>query len=95
MVSYVDDCLVFSKRKHDTDGLIQSFKEEFHLTDEGLIANYLGVKVIKHPNGTIELTQEGKIIEATGLTPDTPHTVFPATPGLPLGKHESANDHCN
>ena len=56
---YVDDCIIFAKKKSQIDDFLESLKngpEKFDFTDEGSISNYLGVEILKREDG-IELHQ--------------------------------------
>ena len=58
LIVYVDNVLIFSKRKCWIDMFIQSLaegQEKFELTDEGSIDKYLGVDITKLPDGSYEL----------------------------------------
>ena len=57
---YVDNVLIFSKKKVWIDIFIKSLFEgieNFELTDEGNIDKYLGIDIQKHKDGTYELRQ--------------------------------------
>ena len=57
---YVDDVLIFSKKKLWIDMFIKSLaegEENFELTDEGSIDKYLGVEIQTHSDGSYELKQ--------------------------------------
>jgi hypothetical protein len=57
IVTYVDDCLFFSKDSKTIEELLVSLRKYFLLTDEGDIGNFLGIKVERQKNGSINLTQ--------------------------------------
>lgn len=60
LLCYVDDCVLVSKDVNVIDCIIDSLingPEEFILTDEGTIKNYIGVQMKPGPNpGTFELS---------------------------------------
>ena len=56
IVTYVDDCLIFSPEKEQVNLLIKQMGEHFTMTDEGSVENYLGVEVEKK-QGSITLSQ--------------------------------------
>ena len=58
IVTYVDDCLIFSKNQKIIEDLIKSLKQTFKLTDEGPDVNaFLVIKVEKNSNnGTITMS---------------------------------------
>ena len=74
IVTYVDDCLIFSDSKVKIDNLLKELKKIFNLTDEGEdVKAYLGIKVDKTPDGTITMTQPvliQRILSALDLTGD-------------------------
>ena len=52
------------------DKLLISLRLEFVLTDEGNVSDYLGIRMIKHSDGRIELTQPAliqQIIDLLGI----------------------------
>ena len=60
LIVYVDDILIFSKKKCWIDLFVKSLSEgdeNFELTDEGSIDKYLGVDITTHQDGTYELKQ--------------------------------------
>ncbi len=62
LVTYVDDCLIFSNTKENIDKLLEKLKKTFNLTDEGEdVKAYLGIKVDKDKDGTITMTQPALI----------------------------------
>ena len=59
---FVDDCLLFSCTAASiSSALILSLQSDFILTDKGDVADYLGIRVSKHSDGTIHLTQPALI----------------------------------
>ena len=75
---YVDDCIIISKSKFQTDNFINSLakgQENFDFTDEGTLSSYLGVEISKQPNNEgFTLSQPyliERIIQALGFDPST------------------------
>ena len=69
IIVFVDDCLIFAADKNITDKFIAALQEQFMLTDEGPVHNYLGVEMTLHKNGQITLAQPyllQRIITALG-----------------------------
>ena len=70
---YVDDCIILGRNDERIKWLISSLsegKENFDLTDEGNISNYLGVDFKRNPDGSFELRQPyliDRIIKALDL----------------------------
>lgn len=54
---YVDDAILLSPSKKYIDASLQDLRQSFKLTDEGNIADYLGIKVTRLATGIISLTQ--------------------------------------
>ena len=57
---YVDDCIIFSKSNKINDSIVASLQngvENFNLTDEGDVSRYLGVDILHHPDGRMEMRQ--------------------------------------
>ena len=60
LLVYVDDCIIFARKKSIIDEIILSLKngkENFDLTDEGDVNRFLGVEVTKLKKGSFELSQ--------------------------------------
>ena len=73
IVTYVDDCLIFSKDKKNIDVLLDNLRKTFQLTDEGSDVNaFLGIKVDKGENGSITMTQPALINRSGSRMPTTP-----------------------
>ena len=67
LVLYVDDAVLLSPSLQDIKREIVSLQEEFTLTDEGPINDYLGVRFDRKPDGSIELCQPRIIERALNL----------------------------
>ena len=84
---YVDDCLFFSPNEQDILEMIKSLKlANHHFEIENDVAGYLGVSIIHHDNGSIELNQKGliqRIISTTKLENATPKYTPSDTVPLP------------
>ena len=58
LVTYVDDCLCFSRNKKVLDNVVELLSADFVVTDEGEVAKYLGVDVKRSADSSsIELRQ--------------------------------------
>ena len=86
IVMYVDDCGIGAADPKDIDRLVADLRNMgFELTQEGDFSEFLGIKMTKQPDGTIEMNQTGlinKIIKATDMEDCNPN-FLPATG--PLG----------
>ena len=67
LLVFVDDCLLFSQHVATVNKLLISLCLEFVLTDEGNVSDYLGICIIKHSDGRIELTQPALIQQIIDL----------------------------
>jgi hypothetical protein len=82
IVTYVDDCLFFAKDPKTIEELLVSLRKKIVLTDEGDVGNFLGIKVERQKNGSINLTQPGlidKIIETVGLESNSSYLTTPSS----------------
>ena len=91
---YVDDCLFFSPNEQDILEMIKNLKlANHHFEIENDVAGYLGVSIVHHNNGSIELSQKGliqRIITAAKLENATPkHTPSDTVP-LPSDRSGTA-----
>jgi hypothetical protein len=70
LVVYVDDAILISPNKERIDQEIKSLQEDFVLTDDGELKDYLGTRFTKHADGSIELSQPRmieRILSIVGL----------------------------
>ena len=85
LVTYVDDCLCFSRDPKVLDHIFSLSEKDFDMTDEENVATYLGVDVKRSPNGsTIELRQPyliQRILEQLKIT-DVNHKITPSVKPL-------------
>ena len=85
IVMYVDDCGIGAANPKDIDRLVDDLRSMgFDLTREGDFSEFLGIKMVKLPDGSIQLTQKGlidKIIKTTGMEESKPNYI-PATNAL-------------
>ena len=72
LISWVDDCLIFTKSEKVAKEYIESMHQQFTLTKEGDISAYLGVKLqIDDVTDTVTMSQPfliERIIESLGNT---------------------------
>jgi hypothetical protein len=60
LLTYVDDCIIFSPSMESIDRLVRSMHdgpENFKLTDEGDVNKFLGMKITKINSSSFELSQ--------------------------------------
>ena len=60
---YVDDVILVGPDDDETDAIVKLMSGTFKITDEGSLADYLGVKIRKDEHGNMVLTQ-GHMIES-------------------------------
>lgn len=73
LVVYVHDAILISPDKTKITTEIESLKQEFVLTDDGKLQDYLGTRFTKHPDGSIELSQPRmieRILSIVGIPND-------------------------
>ncbi len=94
MVIYTDDCLIFGKDDTTINELVANLSKTFLLEDQGMVQDYLGIRIQKDTSAkTISMTQTGlieSIIANVGLSTDsntktTPSDsiLYPDTNGTP------------
>ena len=74
LVVYVDDAILVSPYKSMIQREISSLQEEFDLTDDGALKDYLGTCFAKHADGSIHLSQPKmieRVLEIVGLDLET------------------------
>mmetsp|Transcript_41992 Transcript_41992/g.101184 ORF Transcript_41992/g.101184 Transcript_41992/m.101184 type:complete len:1373 (+) Transcript_41992:2978-7096(+) len=73
LVLYVDDACILSPNKDLINKEIKSLQEQYKLTDDGELQDYLGTRFTKQADGSILLEQPrmiNRILEMVGLTSD-------------------------
>ena len=74
LIVYMDDAILISPYKSMIQREIRSLQEEFDLTDDGILKDYLGTRFERHSDGSIELTQPkmiDRVLEIVGLHVET------------------------
>jgi hypothetical protein len=70
LITWVDDCLIFSREKKFADELITSLRTQFTLSEEGEVSAYLGVQMeLNEDTGQVTMSQPfliQRIIELLG-----------------------------
>ena len=70
LITWVDDCLIFARKKEYADNLILALKQQFTLSEEGEVSAYLGVKMeLNEGTGQVTMSQPfliQRIIELLG-----------------------------
>ena len=73
LVLYVDDACLLSPNKSVIDAEIKSLQQQYDLTDDGELQDYLGTRFTKQSDGSILLEQPrmiSRILEMVGLSAD-------------------------
>jgi hypothetical protein len=100
LMVYVDDGIFIGPKQQDIDEAYELLSKEFidkhgvkHrayvMTDEGDLADYLGVKIDRLPNGLIKLSQPHiiqQIIDDMGMNESTKPQPTPAAPSVKLNR---------
>ena len=84
-VVYVDNGILIGPDKNEIDNIIASLKENYDLTDEGNLNEYLGIKIEKQKDGSRILTQPllmRRILIAVGINPKRRSTKKRRTPAI-------------
>jgi hypothetical protein len=87
ILCYCDDQIVCCRDQSKAQQLMKELSAEFTLTDEGSLADYLGIHFETLPDGRFEATQTGlidKIIDAAGLIDCNPSDM--PTAQIPIGR---------
>lgn len=83
LIVYVDDAILISPDKSLISSEIASLQQDYDLTDDGELKDYLGTRFTKHNDGSIELSQPRmvrRILQMVGLDPDSDRTKLHDTP---------------
>jgi hypothetical protein len=83
LVVYVDDAILISPSKALISKEIASIQEDYDLTDDGELQDYLGTRFDRKPDGSLELTQPkmiDRVLRIVGLDPDSTRTKLHDTP---------------
>ena len=73
-VVYVDDGILIGPDASEIDDIIKSLQEDYNLTDEGDLKEYLGIRCDKTRTGGLKLTQPTlieRILRTVGITAET------------------------
>lgn len=96
-VLYTDDSIIVGPTMEEIDDCIQAIKaQRLNITVEGDLADFLGVEIKRHSDGTIHLTQPhiiSQILKDVHLDKDNVLTkMTPAASSKILGKHRDSSD---
>jgi Reverse transcriptase (RNA-dependent DNA polymerase) len=86
LVCFVDDCILVGPKASALEAVISDLRRDFLLTEEGELAEYLGIDITRNrTEKTFTLKQTGlidRIIVATGLTDSNPDHIPAITTSL-------------
>ena len=80
---YMDDAVLISPDLSQIKACVQSLKEDFALTDDGPLHDYLGTRFIRSEDGSIELTQPQmiqRVLKYIGIDPTSESVKMHDTP---------------
>ena len=83
LIVYVDDAILISPFKTLIQKEIASIKEDYDLTDDGELQDYLGIRFDRRPDGSLKLTQPRmieRVLEIVGLDKDSERVKLHDTP---------------
>ena len=85
LILYVDDACIISPCKKKILAEINSLKQDYALTDEGTLHDYLGTRFDRHTDGSVTLTQPRMIeraLDIVGLSHSDVHIKLHDTPAI-------------
>jgi hypothetical protein len=103
-IVYTDDTILLGPDKQEIDTLVKRLGKTFKIEDQGDLSDYLGIKIERKPDGTIEWTQptltqsilkdlklDGEEIKGRQNKPKV--KPIPANTSVPLTDHKDSPDH--
>ena len=73
-IVYTDDTIIMGPDQKEIEMLVKKLKKVFNIEDQGNLGDYLGIKITKHKDGTMEWTQPNliaSILNDLGLREDS------------------------
>ena len=92
LILYVDDAILIHKDKNMVSDEIKSLSESFTLTSEGEVCDYLGVRFVRKPDGSIVLSQPRlieRVCKLVGLDVDNENVKHHSTPAISVLQRDS------
>ena len=83
LILYVDDACFISPYKHKVDAEIKSLQQDYDLTDNGDLKDYLGTRFERHKDGSVTLTQPRlmeRVFNIVGIDPASKNVKLHDTP---------------
>jgi hypothetical protein len=103
-IVYTDDTILMGPNKEEIDALVKRLGDKFKIEDQGELSDYLGIKIERKPDGTLEWTQptltqsilkdlklDGEEIKGRQNKPNV--KAVPANTSVPLTNHKGSPDH--
>jgi len=103
-IVYTDDTILLGPDKDEIDQLVEKLGKTFKIEDQGNLSDYLGLKIERKPDGTLEWTQptltqsilkdlklDGEEIKRKQNKPNIKSV--PANTSVPLTDHRESPDH--
>jgi hypothetical protein len=103
-IVYTDDTIMLGPDKDEIDALVKKLGKTFNIEDQGELSDYLGIKIDRKPDGTLEWTQptltqsilkdlklDGEEIKGRQNKPNI--KAVPANTSVPLTDHKDSPDH--
>jgi len=100
-IVYTDDTILLGPSKEEIDNLVKLLEQTFKIEDQGELSDYLGIKIERKTDGTLEWTQPALIhsilkdlsLEGEGLKNQPKIRTIPASSTLALADHQDSPDH--
>ena len=103
-IVYTDDTILLGPDQQEIDTLVKKLGKTFKIEDQGELSDYLGIKIERKPDGTLEWTQptltqsilkdlklDGEEIKGRQNKPNV--RAVPALTTVPLTDHKDSMDH--
>jgi hypothetical protein len=103
-IVYTDDTILLGPDKNEIDQLVEKLEKTFKIEDQGNLSDYLGIKIERKPDGTLEWTQptltqsilkdlklDREEIKGKQNKPNIKSV--PANTSVPLTDHRESPDH--
>jgi hypothetical protein len=103
-IVYTDDTILLGPDQDEIDELVKKLGKTFNIEDQGELSDYLGIKIERKSDGTLEWTQptlmqsilkdlklDGEEIKGRQNKPNV--KAVPANTSVPLTDHKDSPDH--
>ena len=100
-IVYTDDTVLLGPNKEEIDNLVKTLSKMFKIEDQGKLSDYLGIKIERKQDGTMEWTQPTLIhsilrdlkLEGEGLKNQPKVRTIPASSTVVLTDHKESPSH--